>query len=207
LEWEIIAAKMGRGGRHPHCSEKFSVPLFSVALCACWGETEGGELVVILAGGGGNGRTGVPNSLLLARYDFSRFALSRAFHDFSTGCDPPYRLAMHPGGRVFVCSLENGCRLFTLKKAADNPNPGIFPSERQIEFLQSAGEQNSLVFSADGTRFAAGGDDGHLRVVEWPSHKVSIERSRRQQADVCVGFFYQQKRFRVLLSLVSFLYG
>jgi prolactin regulatory element-binding protein len=114
---------------------------------------------------------------------------------------------MHPGGRVFVCSLENGCRLFTLKKAADNPNPGIFPSERQIEFLQSAGEQNSLVFSADGTRFAAGGDDGHLRVVEWPSHKVSIERSRRQQADVCVGFFYQQKRFRVLLSLVSFLYG
>jgi prolactin regulatory element-binding protein len=196
LEWEIIAAKMGRGSRYPHCSKKYPVPLFSGAWSGSKGTTTGGEGVVILAGGGGNGRTGVPNCLLLAQYDFSTSVLSDAFHNFSTDDDPPYRLAVQPGGKGFVCSFENDCRLFTLKKAADDDGgTRIFSDERQVEVLQAVGEQNSLVFSADGTRLAAGGDDGHLRVVEWPSLKVSIDstmceifRSRRQQADVCVGF-------------------
>lgn len=204
LELEIIAAKMGRGSRYPHCSKKYPVPLFSGAWSGSGGENEesegtttGGEGVVILAGGGGNGRTGVPNCLLLAQYDFSTSVLSDAFHNFSTDDDPPYRLAVQPGGKGFVCSFENDCRLFTLKKAADDDDgeTRIFSDERQIEVLQAVGEQNSLVFSADGTRLAAGGDDGHLRVVEWPSLKVSIDgtmceicRSRRLQADVCVGF-------------------
>lgn len=204
LEWEIIAAKMGRGSRYPHCSKKYPVPLFSGAWSgSSGGENEesegttiGGEGVVILAGGGGNGRTGVPNCLLLAQYDFSTSVLSDAFHNFSTGDDPPYRLAVQPGGKGFVCSFENDCRLFTLKKAADDDRETrIFSDERQIDVLQAVGEQNSLVFSADGTRLAAGGDDGHLRVVEWPSLKVSIDgtmceicRSRRQQTGVCGGF-------------------
>ncbi len=203
LEWEIIAAKMGRGSRYPHCSKKYPVPLFSGAWSGSGGENEesegtttGGEGVVILAGGGGNGRTGVPNCLLLAQYDFSTSVLSDAFHNFSTDDDPPYRLAVQPGGKGFVCSFQNDCRLFTLKKAADDDGETrIFSDERQIEVLQAVGEQNSLVFSPDGTRLAAGGDDGHLRVVEWPSLKVSIDgtmceicRSRRQQAGVCGGF-------------------
>jgi prolactin regulatory element-binding protein len=184
LEWEIIAAKMGRGSRYPHCSKKYPVPLFSGAWSGSGGENEesegtttGGEGVVILAGGGGNGRTGVPNCLLLAQYDFSTSVLSDAFHNFSTDDDPPYRLAVQPGGKGFVCSFQNDCRLFTLKKAADDDGETrIFSDERQIDVLQAVGEQNSLVFSADGTRLAAGGDDGHLRVVEWPSLKVILDQ-------------------------------
>ncbi|CAM6012900.1 unnamed protein product [Sphagnum balticum] len=172
---------MGRGSRYQHCSKKYPVPRFSGAWSGSGGENEesegtttGGEGVVILAGGGGNGRTGVPNCLLLAQYDFSSSALSDAFHNFSTDDDPPYRLAVQPGGKGFVRSFENDCRLFTLKKAVDNDGETrIFSDERQIEVLQAVGEQNSLVFSADGTRLAAGGDDGHLRVFEWPSFKRS----------------------------------
>ncbi len=198
------------------------MPLFSGVWSGSGGENEESEGTItageILVGGGGIGRTGVLN-YLLAKYDFSTSVLDElpdASIKFSTDDDAPYRSAVQPGGKGFVCSFENDCRLFTLKKAADDGGgTRIFSDERQVEILQAVGEQNSLVFSADGTRLAAGGDDGHLRVVEWPSLKVSIDGTmceicrsrRRQQADVCVGFFIQQMRFRVLLSLVAFLHG
>jgi prolactin regulatory element-binding protein len=203
LELEIIAAKMGNRSRHLHCSKKYPVPLFSVAWLRIEGENEesegtttGGEHVVILGGGGGGGRTGVANLLLLVRYYVNKSVLSDAFHEVSTDNDPPYRMAALPGGEGFVCSLGNDCRLFTLKKAADDDGgTRISSDERRIEVLEGVGERNSLVFSADGTRLAAGGDDGYLRVFEWPSLKVSIDgtmceicRSRRQQAGVCGGF-------------------
>ncbi|CAK9867480.1 unnamed protein product, partial [Sphagnum jensenii] len=185
---------MGRRSRNPHCSKKYPVPLFSGSWSGIWGENEesevtitGGEHVVILGGGGGGGRTGVANLVLLARYDFNKSALSDAFHEVSTDNDPPYRMAALPGGEGFVCSLGNDCRLFTLKKAADDDGEtGIFHDallrDALVRVLEGVGEQNSLVFSADGTRLAAGGDDGYLRVFEWPSLKVILPKVKAHES-------------------------
>ncbi len=145
LELEIIAAKMGNRSRHLHCSKKYPVPLFSVAWLRIEGENEesegtttGGEHVVILGGGGGGGRTGVANLLLLVRYYVNKSVLSDAFHEVSTDNDPPYRMAALPGGEGFVCSLGNDCRLFTLKKAADDDGgTRISSDERRLRFWKA----------------------------------------------------------------------
>lgn len=173
----VVAAAMSSKSRYLQCSKKYPVPLFAGGWGAPVKEEEEGsceneEGLVVLAGGGGNGRNGVPNSLLLAQYDFGTTVLSDALDTFSTGDDPPLRLAMHPAGDGFVCSFEKECRLFGMKKE-EGGKVKVLAEDREIQVLQSIGEQNCLVFSADGTRFAAGGDDGHLRVVEWPSLKVT----------------------------------
>ncbi|RWW65677.1 hypothetical protein BHE74_00027003, partial [Ensete ventricosum] len=62
-------------------------------------EQEGGQsfqaldpnrLLVALGGGGGEGRSGVPNVLLIA--------------ELRTDADVPYRMAVHPGGDGVVCA-------------------------------------------------------------------------------------------------------
>lgn len=50
------------------------------------------------------------------------------------------------------------------------------PSNKTLTQLQEVGQQRSLAFSADGTRFAAGGDNGHLRVFEWPSLRLILDQ-------------------------------
>ena len=114
---------------------------------------------------------GVPNSLLLAKYDFASTVLSDAVDTFSTGDDPPLRVAVHPGGEALVCSFEKDCRV--LEVCREGEKVKVVSAERDGEAaLQGVGEQNCVVFSADGTRLGLGGDDGHLRVLEWPSLKV-----------------------------------
>ena len=75
---------MSKEGRYLLCSKKYGLPLFAGAWVAPGKDKaekaeneddgDGGEAeegVVVLAGGGGNQRNGVPNSLLLVKYDFA----------------------------------------------------------------------------------------------------------------------------------------
>jgi prolactin regulatory element-binding protein len=179
----LVRSEMSKGGRYLLCSKKYGLPLFAGAWANPGdtnkeaqeqGETlgkEGEQGIVVLAGGGGNQRSGVPNSLLLAKYDFATTVLSDAVDTFSTGDDPPLRVAVHPGGEAIVCSFEKDCRV--LEVCREGENVKVVSAERDGEAsLQGVGEQNCVVFSADGTRLGLGGDDGHLRVLEWPSLKV-----------------------------------
>jgi prolactin regulatory element-binding protein len=178
---------MSKALRNQLCSKKFGQPLFAGAWVSPLkkegddgdgGEQTPGKGLVLLAGGGGNQRTGVPNSLLLAEYDFESTELTDAVDTFATGDDPPYRLAAHPAGEAVVCSLEHDCRLFQVRarEDGDSSKVRIGAAEREIPALQGIGEQNCLVFSPDGTRLAAGGEDGHLRVIEWGTFKVLLDK-------------------------------
>lgn len=170
--------------RYLLCSKKFGQPLFAGAWVEGSSSTGDGKDeeppkgLVLLAGGGGNQRNGVPNSLLLAEYDFQSTELTDAVDTFATGDDPPYRLAAHPSGEAVVCSLENDCRLFHVRREeGEKKGKGrVEAAERQIPALQGVGEQNCVVFSPDGTRLAVGGEDGHLRVIEWGTFKVLLDK-------------------------------
>jgi hypothetical protein len=53
-------------------------------------------------------------------------------------------------------------RLFEMVKEAGNGGMRLEPATKTLTQLQEVGQQRSLVFSADGTRFAAGGDVSSL---------------------------------------------
>ncbi|KAJ7524670.1 hypothetical protein O6H91_17G015500 [Diphasiastrum complanatum] len=172
-------------------SRKYDVPLY----CAGWVEPpsaqetgaetqdaaktekeEGNDDIgyVVLGGGGGDRRNGVRNSLVLARYDPSTDTLSESIYRLSTDDDPPYRLTVHPNRHEIMCSFSNSCRLFDLVQDGEIK---IIPSDKELDKLENIGEQNRIVFSVDGRKFAAGGEDGHLRVFEWPSLELLLDRS------------------------------
>eukprot|EP01018_Ginkgo_biloba_P036414 Gb_05819 [translate_table: standard] len=167
------------------CMKKYSFPLF----CASWadvpqkskeGENEedkGRRGYLILGGGGGDGRTGVKNALVAARYDFDTCSLSEAVHTFYTDDDPPYRMAVHPVRDGIICSFSNGCRWFELDGQDESEAEVVIkPENKTLTELEDVGQQRSLVFSTDGTLLAAGGEDGHLRVFEWPSLKIVLDQ-------------------------------
>ncbi|KAH7289149.1 hypothetical protein KP509_31G060200 [Ceratopteris richardii] len=175
------------------CARKYDLPIF----CCGWApstsqkEDKDGESVdgrsndpdsgnsyVIFGGGGGDGATGITNNLLLARFDYDSNTLFEAMHILSTKDDPPYRMAVHPTGHGVVCSFTQSCRLFEMVKASgsDHNDMKLVLANKVLSQLQDVGQQNALAFSADGTRFAAGGDDGHLRVFEWPSLKLILDQ-------------------------------
>ncbi|KMZ58419.1 hypothetical protein ZOSMA_77G00810 [Zostera marina] len=39
-----------------------------------------------------------------------------------------------------------------------------------------------MVFSTDGSRFATGGEDGHLRILKWPSQNILLDESRAHKS-------------------------
>ncbi|GLJ25316.1 hypothetical protein SUGI_0484610 [Cryptomeria japonica] len=132
---------------------------------------------IIMSGGGGEGRTGVENGLILARYDLENEELSESIHNYYTEDDCAYRMAVHPLENSIICSLSKGCRHFELKEdesAAGNVQ--IKRSDKSLKQLDNVGQQNSLVFSTDGTLLATGGDDGYLRVFEWPNLKIVLDQ-------------------------------
>ncbi|XP_008796620.2 SEC12-like protein 1 isoform X2 [Phoenix dactylifera] len=48
--------------------------------------------------------------------------------------------------------------------------------------LQSVGPQKCLAFSTDGSKFATGGMDGHLRILQWPSLQVLLDEPRAHKS-------------------------
>ncbi|CAM6098985.1 unnamed protein product [Calypogeia fissa] len=198
---------MSKRKKYLTCSRKYDLPLF----CAAWtgsiaeskpaanSESEAGPSTgrtddnaddkgqlagagvghVVFGGGGGDRKNGVKNLLVLAHYDFGTDVLSEAISTSSTDDDPPYRLAVHPGSNEIVCSVSKDCRLFELRS---DDGVKLESSEKLRKPLRDVGEQNCLVFSADGTRFATGGEDGHLRVFEWPSLELLLNEPNAHQS-------------------------
>lgn len=98
---------------------------------------KGDRLLVTLGGGGGEGRSGVPNALVVSHFDLPSRSLSdqpvealllvyvqvsltwasilicypliQVFR-MGTDADVPYRMAVHPGGDGIICSFPKNCR-------------------------------------------------------------------------------------------------
>ncbi|TXG49394.1 hypothetical protein EZV62_025269 [Acer yangbiense] len=53
---------------------------------------------------------------------------------------------------------------------------------KKIAPLQDVGPQKCLAFSVDGSKFAAGGMDGHLRILHWPSLRFILDEPRAHKS-------------------------
>lgn len=132
---------------------------------------------LILAGGGGEGRSGIPNAILLCQFHHATNALSDTpVAKLGTGDDLPYRMAVHPGGEGVICSLPKSCRLFEWDEL-EGDKLSLKSSGKRLNHLEDVGQQLALTFNDDGSILAVGGEDGKLRVFKWPSMEVILDEA------------------------------
>jgi prolactin regulatory element-binding protein len=91
----------------------------------------------------------------------------------------PVSIAVHPNGEDIVCSTtRGGCKLFELY--AGELNAKLLAKE--LPLLRDVGPQKCLSFSVDGSKLATGGEDGHLRIMEWPGLGVILDEPRAHRS-------------------------
>ncbi|XP_059448360.1 SEC12-like protein 2 isoform X2 [Corylus avellana] len=135
---------------------------------------------VVLAGGGGEGRSGIPNAVVLSRFDFASNVLSdQPVAKLGTGSDLPYRMAVHPGGDGLVCSFPKSCRWYEWdgEKSEEAHKLCLKLSDNVLTQLEGVGQQLALAFNNEGSALAAGGEDGNLRVFMWPSMEIVLNEA------------------------------
>lgn len=187
---------MAKGRREiPPSCKTYGFPIY----CAAWAPlphlsptpTEGEEeeeaareqeeepcLIAVLGGGGGEGHSGIPNVLLLSRFDVPGLSLSdQPVSKIVTDNDVPYRMAVHPRGDGIICAFPNDCRWFVWNFPHKKVHKlALKSSEQKLTKLEGVGLQLALVFNAEGSILAAGGEDGHLRVLKWPSMEIILRQ-------------------------------
>ncbi|XP_008782191.2 SEC12-like protein 2 [Phoenix dactylifera] len=158
------------------------------------GKQEGGEgsegeispssqkdrLLVALGGGGGEGRSGVPNALVISEFDLASRSLSdQPVFRMGTDAEVPYRMAVHPGGDGILCSFPKGCRWFEwdFPERKESHKLALKSSEKKLSQLVEDGLQLAVAFNAEGSMLATGGEDGHLRVFKWPSLEIILDQT------------------------------
>ncbi|KAM4099267.1 hypothetical protein ACJW30_07G144700 [Castanea mollissima] len=137
---------------------------------------------VVLAGGGGEGRSGIPNAVLISAFDSDANSLSdQPVFRLLTGSELPYRTAVHPNGDGVFCSSPNCCRWYEMveEKSEDGEHYKLIlkESDKVQHRLEDVGQQLSLAFSNEGSALAAGGEDGNLKVFEWPSMVIILDKA------------------------------
>ncbi|CAL5430695.1 unnamed protein product [Camellia sinensis] len=135
---------------------------------------------LVFAGGGGEGRSGIPNALLLSHFDSASNSLSdHPVAKLGTGPDLPYRMAVHPGGDCIICSFPKSCRRFEWDgvKSTEVHKLGLKLSDNDLNQLEDVGQQLALTFNNEGSVLALGGEDGKLRVFKWPSMEIILDKA------------------------------
>ncbi|CAH1446203.1 unnamed protein product [Lactuca virosa] len=137
-----------------------------------------GSSYMIFSGGGGEGRNGIPNALVISLFDPASNSLSdQPVEKLDSGDDLPYRMAVHPGGDGVICSLPKSCRWYQWDpiKNEDIIKLKLKPSEKVLDELEDIGQQLAVTFSHDGSLLAVGGEDGKLKVLKWPTMELILE--------------------------------
>ncbi|KAL9402772.1 hypothetical protein Peur_006621 [Populus x canadensis] len=88
-------------------------------------------------------------------------------------------IAVHPSGDDLVCSsTKGGCKLFELQCQETN----LKLLAKDLPPLQDVGPQACMAFSVDGSKFATGGVDGRLRILEWPSLRIILDEPKAHKS-------------------------
>ncbi|KAM1331734.1 hypothetical protein ACFX2H_043857 [Malus domestica] len=113
---------------------------------------------VVFSSGGEEGRSGVPNAILIIQFDSASVSLSnQPLAKLNTGSALPYRMTVHPAGSDLVCSFLHSCKWFELEEESDEvPKLALRQSERVLEQLQDIGQQLALAFDRESSMLAAG---------------------------------------------------
>ncbi|KAL3845802.1 hypothetical protein ACJIZ3_003205 [Penstemon smallii] len=138
-------AKSNHNDDESRVFRKYGFPLFGAAWVPCSAAGESDSLVmnrlVVLAGGSGEGRTGIPNAVLLSTFDFQSDSLSdQPVSKLGTGSDVPYKIAVHPGGEGLICSSP---KITSTKKHSLR----LKSSKKVLEQLEDVGQQTALTFN------------------------------------------------------------
>ncbi|CAN4103631.1 unnamed protein product [Withania somnifera] len=156
------------------------------------------ENYVVLAGGGGEGNSGIRNALIVAQFDFDSNVLSDTpVARLGTGGDLPYRMVVHPGGEGLICSLPKSCRWFDWDiQRAENRSLGLKSSKRVLEPLEDVGQQLALTFNNEGSlllsavspdgKFLASVGSGPCRI--WDVSKSTSVASLMKENDEIFGY-------------------
>ncbi|KAJ4978693.1 hypothetical protein NE237_009473 [Protea cynaroides] len=145
--------------------------------CASWiRRPEKAHLVVM-----GKSKRGDSSSVLeIFSFDAKTFTLSsspKATYVLEEG--DPVSIAVHPNGEDIICSTTTaGCRVFELSVQEES----IKLLAKDLAPLQVVSPQKCLAFSTDGSKFASGGEDGCLRIFEWPSLRVILDEPRAHKS-------------------------
>ncbi|XP_073273414.1 SEC12-like protein 1 [Primulina huaijiensis] len=150
------------------------VPGGGVVTCATWiRRPENAHLAAV-----GKSK---PFSIEIFSFDPKTTSLSsspKAKYEFEEGVNP-VTIAVHPSGDSIVCATSSGdCKLFSLYGREDN----IKLLNEKVLPLQGIGLQQCLAFSVDGTKFATGGFDGHLRIFEWTNMRIILDEPRAHKS-------------------------
>ncbi|CAA7022557.1 unnamed protein product [Microthlaspi erraticum] len=127
---------------------------------------------IILTGGGGEGRSGIPNVILIIPVDRETNSLpEQPLAKHVVGTDLPYRMTVHPREDGVICALPESCKLFDWEDIMNSVegNQAGDESREVIKELRDVGQQLALAFNQEGSVLASGGEDGNLRIFEWPS--------------------------------------
>ncbi|XP_020104476.1 SEC12-like protein 2 [Ananas comosus] len=139
---------------------------------------KGDRLLVTLGGGGGEGRSGVPNALVVSHFDLRSRSLSdQPVFRMGTDADVPYRMAVHPGGDGIICSFPKNCRLFKWDFSESEETLSLRSPGETLENLEDGGLQLALSFNEEGSILATGSEDGRLMVFKWPSMESVLEET------------------------------
>eukprot|EP01018_Ginkgo_biloba_P016492 Gb_20317 [translate_table: standard] len=146
-------------------------------VCASWiagfnSTDDDGIGHVVLGKAGGHGTDDRVGVLERAAYHFKQDFLSEGTLLLEEVV--PVSMVVHPGGDGIMCSLSKNCKFFEL----DSGKSKLKASDNNLYPLQGIGPQKCLAFSADGSKFATGGEDGHLRIFEWPSLQVLLDEPK-----------------------------
>lgn len=100
-----------------------------------------------------------------------------AAHDIEDG--EPIGIAVHPNGDEIVCATGSGdCKVFELH--VEETYMKLLTKEAPP--LQGVGRQKCVAFSIDGSKLAMGGEDGHLRIFEWPTMRIILHESKAHKS-------------------------
>uniref|UniRef100_A0A2N9F2V3 Uncharacterized protein n=1 Tax=Fagus sylvatica TaxID=28930 RepID=A0A2N9F2V3_FAGSY len=96
-----------------------------------------------------------------------------------THSDLPYRMAVHPDGDGVVCSFPNRCRWYVIDedKSQEVSETRLTLSDKVLTRLEDVGQQLALAFNYEGSALAAGGEDGKLRVFNWPGMEIILDEA------------------------------
>ncbi|XP_050372377.1 SEC12-like protein 2 [Argentina anserina] len=151
---------------------------------------------IVLAGGGGEGNSGVKNAVVLVRFDPASTSISHEpVAKLSLGSELPYRMAVHPGVDGLVCAFPESCSWLVWEKEVKEGahKLSVKQSDRVLEQLQNVGQQLALTFNKDGSVLATGGEDGKVRVFKWPSMETMFTEDQAHKTVKQLDFSHDGK--------------